>query len=178
MIEEWSKARLAREHGYHLEMIDGVFPEDLRADAVTFHHIMQTAPREDLEVGDVLLGPGDIADLDRALLEAGRWRWTALMRDSTGRCVGGTEVTFEHWEPALVQQQNTGIDPSHRGLGLAKWAKAAMLERIRDDRPEALTIRTGNASSNAPMLAINDALGFEVIGTRTEWQVDLGAQPA
>jgi RimJ/RimL family protein N-acetyltransferase len=151
-------------------MIVGVFPEHLRADAATFHHIMQTAPREDLEVGDVLIGPDDIAELDQALLEAGRLRWTALMRDSTGACVGGTEVTFEHWEPNLVLQQNTGIDPAHRGLGLAKWAKAAMLERIRHDRPEAQRIRTGNAFSNVPMLAINDALGFRVIGTRTEWQ--------
>jgi mycothiol synthase len=170
MTDEWTKARLARARGYHLEMIDGVFPEHLRADAVTFHHIMQTAPREDLEVGNVLVGPDDIAELDRALLEAGRLRWTALMRDPTGACVGGTEATFEHWEPALVLQQNTGIDPAHRGLGLAKWAKAAMLDRIRHDRPEAQKIRAGNAFSNAPMLAINDALGFGVIGTRTEWQ--------
>ncbi len=50
-----------------------------------------------------------------------------------------------------------------------------MLERIRDDRPEAQRIRTGNARTNAPMLAINDALGFKVVGARTEWQVDLSA---
>ena len=172
MIEEWANARLARERGYRLEMIDGPFPEHLRADAATFHHIMQTAPREDLEVGDVRIGPDDIAELDRALLEAGRMRWTALMRDSAGACVGGTEVAFEHGDTAVVLQQNTGIDPAHRGLGLAKWAKAAMLERIRHERPEAQRIRTRNASSNAPMVAINDALGFAVIGTRTEWQAD------
>jgi GNAT superfamily N-acetyltransferase len=33
MIDEWAKAHLARERGYRLEMIDGVFPEHLRADA-------------------------------------------------------------------------------------------------------------------------------------------------
>jgi mycothiol synthase len=170
MVEAWSRAGPVRAPGYRLEMIDGVFPEELRADAVTFHHIMQTAPREALDVGDVLIGPEDIAEIDRALLEAGRLRWTALMRDGTGICVGGTEVSFEPSDPALVLQQNTGIDPAHRGLGLAKWAKAAMLERIQREHPEAQTVRTGNASSNAPMLAINDALGFTVIGSRTEWQ--------
>jgi RimJ/RimL family protein N-acetyltransferase len=173
MVAQWTKADQARERGYRLEMIDGIFPEELRADAATFHHIMQTAPREDLEVGDVLIGPDEVAELDQALMEAGRLRWTVLMRDSTGTCVGGTEVTFEPWEPELVLQQNTGIDPAHRGLGLAKWAKAALLERIRHDRPDAQRIRTGNASSNGPMLAINDALGFKVIGTRTEWQLDV-----
>ena len=117
-----------------------------------------------------MIGPDDIAELDRALLEAGRLRWTALMRDPTGACVGGTELIFEPCDFAVVLQQNTGIDPAHRGLGLAKWAKAAMLQRIRHDRPEVQRIRTGNAFSNVPMLAINDALGFRVIGTRIEWQ--------
>jgi GNAT superfamily N-acetyltransferase len=173
MIANWAQARRARECGYCLEMIDGAFPVHLRGDAATFHHIMQTAPRDDLDVGDVLLGPDDIAELDQALVEAGRMRWTALVRDSTGACVGGTEVTFEQWEPAVVLQQNTGIDPAHRGLGLAKWAKAAMLERVRHERPNAQTIRTGNAFSNAPMLAINDILGFKVIRLRTEWQADV-----
>ena len=173
MIEDWAQAGRARERGYRLEMIDGPFPVHLRDDAATFHHIMQTAPRDDLEVGDVLIDADDIAELDQALLEAGRTRWTALVRDAAGVCIGGTEVTFEPWEPAVVLQQNTGIDPAHRGLGLAKWAKAAMLERVRHDRPEAERIRTGNAFSNAPMLAINDLLGFNVISTRTEWQANV-----
>ena len=44
MIDRWATALLARECGYRLEMIDGVFAKHLRADAATFHHIMQTAP--------------------------------------------------------------------------------------------------------------------------------------
>ena len=63
-----------------------------------------------------------------------------------------------------------GIDPAHRGLGLAKWAKATMLERLRRERPGVRQVRTGNAFSNGPMLAINEALGFQVISTRTDWQ--------
>jgi GNAT superfamily N-acetyltransferase len=173
MIEDWAQAGRARERGYRLEMIDGAFPEHLRADAATFHHIMQTAPRDNLDVGDVLLDADHIAELDLSLLVAGRMRWTALVRDSIGACVGGTEVNFEPREPTVVLQQNTGIDPAHRGLGLAKWAKAAILERIRRERPDAERIRTDNAFSNAAMLAINDVLGFKVMSTRTEWQANV-----
>ena len=82
---------------------------------------------------------------------------------------------FEPWEPSTVLQQNTGIDPEHRGLGLAKWCKAAILQRISLERPAVERVRTGNAFSNAPMLAINDALGFEVISTLTEWQAEAAA---
>ena len=172
MIESWARAERARQLGYRLELVDGVFPDRLRADAVTFHHIMETAPREDLAFGDVTVDAGFVAELDRALVEAGRTRWTLLVRDPAGSCAGGTEVTLDPSDPATVVQQNTGIDPAHRGLGLARWAKAAMLQRIRQHRPEVARMRTENASSNAPMLAINDALGFKVLSTRTEWQAE------
>jgi len=175
LVDRWAGARRPRNGGYRLEVIDGPFPELLRADAARFHHIMQTAPREDLDVGDVMIGADDVAELDQALVESGRRRWTVLVRDPAGACVGGTEVTYAPWEPAVVRQQNTGIDPAHRGLGLAKWAKAAMLLRLRAEHPEARVVRTDNAFSNAPMLAINDALGFLVTRTRTEWQADVEA---
>ena len=174
MVAGWASAPRARELGYSLEMVDGAFPEHLRADAVTFHHIMQTAPRDDLEVGDILIDTEFVAELDRALNGSGRARWVVFVRDPAGGCVGGTEITFEPGDPSTVYQQNTGIDPVHRGIGLAKWAKAAMLGRIQDERPEVRRVRTGNAFSNAPMLAINDALGFKVVSTRTEWQADPG----
>ena len=170
MVRAWMEVGLGRARGYTLEFWDGPFPSDLVEDAVNLHHIVQTAPRDDLEIGDVVLGAEHVAELDRNLVEAGRERWTVFVRDPDGASVGGTEVTFERWAPAVAHQQNTAIDPSHRGLGLAKWAKAEMLSRIRHQRPAVDRIRTGNAFSNEPMLAINDALGFTLVQVRTEWQ--------
>jgi mycothiol synthase len=171
MVAAWTAAA-GRPKGYTLDSIDGAFPVSKRADAARFHHIMQTMPREGLDVGDVMITEVDVAEQDRAHDAAGRERWTILVRDPSGVCVGGTEVHLEPWEPATAQQQNTGIDPAHRGLGLAKWSKAAMLQRLRVERPDVQRVRTGNAFSNAPMLAINDQLGFGVISVRTEWQAD------
>jgi GNAT superfamily N-acetyltransferase len=173
MIDRWIAEPAGRRLAYSLDFVDGPYPEALRADGARLHHIMQTAPRDDLDVGDVLITEADVAEIDTHLAEAGRHRWTVLVRDPKGRCVGGTEITFEPWEPATASQQNTGVDPAHRGLGLAKWCKAAMLERLRAERPDVLRVVTGNAFSNAPMLAINDALGFEVVFTQTEWQADV-----
>lgn len=173
MIQSWTRAQRARDLGYQLEMVDGVFPPHLRSDAVTFHGIMQTAPREGLDVTDLIVDSEFVAELDRALVAAHRERWTVFVRDPAGACVGGTEVTFAPIQPGTIFQQNTGIDPGHRGLGLAKWAKGAMLETIRRERPVAERMRTDNAFSNAPMIAINDTLGFKVISTRTEWLADI-----
>ena len=175
LVAAWIDESQGRRDGYVLDVVDGAFPPSKRADAARFHHIMQTMPREGLDIGDVLITEADVAEQDRAHDDAHRERWTILVRDPNGVCVGGTEMHLEPWEPATAQQQNTGIDPAHRGLGLAKWAKAAMLQRLRLERPDVRRVRTGNAFSNAPMLAINDRLGFEVISVRTEWQADTAA---
>jgi len=131
------------------------------------------APRDDLDVGDVVVDTDFVAELDRALIESGRTRWTIFVRNAAGTCVGGTEVTFEPSDPVVAFQQNTGIDPGHRGLGLAKWVKAAMLIQIRDQHPGTKRVRTDNAFSNEPILAINNTLGFKTVSTRTEWQTQV-----
>ena len=170
LVQSWIDTGRARPLGYSLDYWDGPFPKELAGDAAAFHHIVQTKPRDDLRVADVVLDADHVAELDRALVEAGRQRWTIFVRDVGDRCVGGTEVTFEPWDATAALQQNTAIGGPHRGLGLAKWVKASMLDRIRRERPEVESVRTSNAFSNSAMLAINNRLGFKIIEVRTEWQ--------
>jgi GNAT superfamily N-acetyltransferase len=169
-VESWMAEGPRRAAGYRMELWEGPLPDHLIDDAARFHHLMNTQPRDDLEVGDVRLDVSQVAEVDRHLVASGRLRWTLFVRDPIGRCVGGTELTFEPWNPETAHQQNTATDPEHRGRGLAKWAKAAMLLRLKDERPEVRCVRTSNAFSNEAMLAINTALGFEVVEVRTEWQ--------
>jgi GNAT superfamily N-acetyltransferase len=174
MVGRWIDEGPRRAPGYVIDSVVSPLPPELYDDAATFHHIMNTQPHDDLDAGDVLITAADAASVDRSLMESGRAKWTMFVRDPHGGVVGGTELTFEPWEPTVALQQNTGVDPAHRGKGLAKWVKAAMLERLHADRPDVVRVRTGNAFSNAPMLAINDALGFRVTATRTEWQANVG----
>lgn len=51
-----------------------------------------------------------------------------------------------------------------------------MARKIVDELPDARVIRTGNAFSNAHMLAINDAMGFEVTSVTTRWELSLKAR--
>lgn len=173
MVESWMRDCPGGAEGYRLERWDGPFPAAITEDAAAFHHIMQTAPRDGLEIGDVVLDASHVVELDRALVEAGKDRWCIFVRSADDACVGGTEVHFEPWNATVALQQNTAIDPAHRGHGLAKWAKAAMLDRVRNERPAVERVRTGNAFSNEPMLAINNALGFEDVEVRTEWQASV-----
>lgn len=90
---------------------------------------------------------------------------------ATGRLVGFTQVFINPSFPDLLQQGDTGVFPEFRGTGLGKWLKAAMVRRITGERPEIMRIRTENATANAPMLAINHAMGFTLHHTNTVWQI-------
>jgi mycothiol synthase len=101
-------------------------------------------------------------------------RWTIFARArATQRLVGYTQVfLYADW-PGHVDQGNTGVHPDHRGHGLGRWLKAAMIDRIFVEKPESFRIRTTNAFSNAPMLVINNELGFAVTARQTAWEAEV-----
>jgi mycothiol synthase len=84
--------------------------------------------------------------------------------------VGFTRVWWHEGRPGLLTQGDTAVDSDHRNQGIGRWLKAEMILRILAERPEARLIRTGNASDNAPMLAINTALGFQPFQAHTSWR--------
>ncbi len=57
----------------------------------------------------------------------------------------------------------------HRGHRLGLLLKVAMLELLAATEPGLERIATWNAASNAPMIAVNDALGYVVQGTPVTW---------
>jgi GNAT superfamily N-acetyltransferase len=73
----------------------------------------------------------------------------------------------------MPSRDDTMVHPHHRGLGLGRWLKAAMLERILEHRPEVAFINTHNADSNQPMVDINVELGFRPVLMLNVWQGDL-----
>ncbi len=89
---------------------------------------------------------------------------------ATGRLVACTELLLAADAPGQAWQMLTVVRPEHRGhrLGLAvKIANAAALTR---QAPEVRLIITGNAAVNAPMIAVNEMMGFEIASEGNFWQ--------
>jgi GNAT superfamily N-acetyltransferase len=75
------------------------------------------------------------------------------------RMVGLTEPHLVDDDPTAIAQEMTGVRSDHRGRGIATALKAATVTWAKQNG--FTSIRTNNAQSNAPMLAVNTRLGFE-----------------
>jgi hypothetical protein len=61
----------------------------------------------------------------------------------------------------------------HRGHRLGLAVKLANLDSLEASFPGVALVVTGNAQENAPMIAVNEMLGFEVVANGTFWQKEL-----
>ena len=171
LVREWAGLDPA---GYELVWIDGDVPDELMENVIVAFDTMNSAPRGDLQFGNWRTTAEEIRDWERVRKSnGGVQRLLLALHAETGATAGFTAVNRHPLTPWVVGQQGTAVVPEHRGHGIGKWIKAAMLERILREWPEAKYVRTGNAYSNAPMLSINDRLGFTVIFSVVVWQAKL-----
>jgi GNAT superfamily N-acetyltransferase len=93
----------------------------------------------------------------------------------SGRLVACTELSLAAGAPGQAWQMLTVVDPAHRGHRLGLAVKVANLDELTRQAPGVGVIVTGNATVNAPMIAVNDMMGFEVAGEGHFWQKRLHA---
>ena len=170
-ILEW--AAIAPE-GYRLARIDDTVPAHLVAPYIQASSGMNDAPRGGLRMADWKLTEEQIRERESWFQQTGvEWWLLVAIHEATGEGAGFTEVTYDPKVSHVIWQQGTAVIDAHRGHRLGMWMKAVMLERILDERPKALFIRTGNANTNAQMLAINTKLGFVQAWSACVWQISI-----
>jgi GNAT superfamily N-acetyltransferase len=80
--------------------------------------------------------------------------------------------------PTIGYQWDTLVRSDHRGHRLGLLMKLANLRQVRERSPQTRFLNTWNAESNAPMVSVNERLGFVVVEAWEEWQLHLGDQVA
>jgi GNAT superfamily N-acetyltransferase len=172
MLEDWVVRAKERAEGYSLLAWDGPVPEEYLERFVALSMVMNTAPRDDLEMEDWVHTPERHREGEQRAIQQGHTWWTLVVRhDTTDELVGYTEFVFPAYAPESAWQEATAVDPTHRDKGLGRWLKATNCLRLLDEKPAVRYVDTWNAFSNAPMLGINIAMGFEVVKSFSEYQI-------
>jgi GNAT superfamily N-acetyltransferase len=125
-------------------------------------------------------------DYERETWDAGRIRlredrlarmrrhvWCAVAVAPDGTVAGQTAIVLAAGDDSTGLQEETIVDPRHRGHRLGLLLKIANLRTLLRDRPGVRTIWTWNADTNTYMIAVNEELGYVPAGWLVGYQRDL-----
>jgi mycothiol synthase len=171
MMEEWRNEGAERNGETRLVSF-GVVPEEMLEEFVDlYNEIVNEVPLGELEMRE------RVTPASRREEEAriGPGWYTKVSQEADGRLSGLTEVVHDLAMPYRVEQELTGVRNEHRGRGLGKWLKAEMMFFVRDELPGVKYINTGNADTNAPMVSINERMGFKRHQTELCYRFELEA---
>ena len=77
--------------------------------------------------------------------------------------VAYTDIVVTVHESERAYQWGTLVRPDHRGHRLGLAVKVANLRLLQETQPQITTVVTFNADVNAPMVAVNEQLGFRPV---------------
>jgi GNAT superfamily N-acetyltransferase len=148
---------------YRIRTVTGPVPDDLAESYTALKNLLYTeAPSGDLDVEKGRETASDLVAQERHLAASGRTRTGSYAIAPDGTTAGYTMAAvtadgFDH-----IDQWGTLVHPDHRGHRLGLAVKCAQLREIGERFPGKRFVGTTNAETNAHMVAINEALGFEI----------------
>ncbi len=169
MVRQWYEEGPKRAEGVTLEVFQDVPEKDIEEYCKIFSETLNQAPQGETE-GRHITTPETRRKNEQRLKERGAIWTTLISREKNGDISGLTEILFFDDTPTMLIQMLTGVRDKYRGRGVGKWLKAEMLRRIREMYPNVERIVTGNATTNAPMLSINNRLGFKTYRSATGYK--------
>jgi len=165
--------------GYSLASWTGPVPGEFIEQAAALYAALNDAPR------DPAIAP-ETWDAQRVRERVNELRpryglrtySVAARHRATGELAGLTELAVDPADPEWGHQMLTAVIPGHRGHRLGLRLKIAMLEWLAAAEPQLERIHTWNARANAHMIAVNEALGYTVLGQpSTCYRLDVAAVP-
>lgn len=182
-LERLRAAALPHAAGYRWEVLRGApSGEDAEAVAGLSSRMLAEAPQDDLVVEPEVVDAAKVLARHARDVRLGRRLWTALARRREDGAVAAYSVLQRSaHEPDVLRQEDTLVLPGHRGHRLGLLLKLATLDAaLADGRAEGWVdglraVRTWNAASNGPMVAVNEAMGFRPVEELLEIQADVAA---
>jgi RimJ/RimL family protein N-acetyltransferase len=167
--------------GYELRSWVGPAPEDLYPALAAIYGDAEDMPRDTGHEPwhwDI----GRVRQDERRQAALGLRSYMVIAQSlTTGELAGLTQLAIDPPVPTWGFQELTAVARAHRGHRLGLLVKVAMLDLLAEREPQLTHILTGNADANEHMIAINAALGFQVLEHWPSWELEVAqvlARPA
>lgn len=146
-------------------------PDDLASDRVELSRQMSLdAPRGELVQEEELWDLDRLRNWEKNIDEMGSHLVAVgAVETATGALVGFSEMGIPRKTPELAHQFDTIVSRAHRGHRIGLLLKLANARALMDSSPTK-RVETSNAVSNKPMIRVNEAMGFVLIGLGQSWQ--------
>jgi GNAT superfamily N-acetyltransferase len=156
---------------YELVRIEGRVPEDLLDKVADMVVAINDAPLDELDLEDEVFPPERVRRYEDTQILNGHRLYRLVARHRvTGELAGHTVVVVEDERPTIGEQHDTSVVRAHRGHRLGLLLKAGMLLWLADREPQLETVDTWNTETNDHMIAVNEQLGYRILGRAVQYQ--------
>lgn len=166
-----TEALAGKAAAYEIAEVEGALPAGEVEEMVRLWGDINDAPTDDLDIEDEVFSADRLRGYEAAQLAAGmRLRHVLARHRETGDLGGHTIVAIEEERPHRGHQHDTTVARAHRGHRLGLVLKASMMDLLQREEPQVRTVETWNAESNSYMIAVNEQLGYRVMGRAIDYQ--------
>jgi GNAT superfamily N-acetyltransferase len=165
-------AALSLAGGYSLVRVQDRYPDRYRPHRVALAQTMSVSvPLGDMERDEEVWDDERLSRFEETVAAQNRTLLsTCAIEEATGTMVAFTEMAVPLGVPEIAYQFDTLVVAEHRGHRLGTLTKIANLRELEKTSPATSRVTTWNAQDNAPMVAINEALGYRLRGQVRVWQ--------
>jgi GNAT superfamily N-acetyltransferase len=157
---------------YRIIKLIGRWPEEFVEDQCALERAMSTdQPLGDAHAEEEDWDAARVEELSIFLEASGLISVVAAAQHiGSGRLVAYSRIGVAERRPTEAWQWATIVLHAHRGHRLGLAVKLANLDYLAEVLPTARRVITSNAAVNAPMIAVNDVMGFEIDAVGMFWQ--------
>lgn len=146
--------------GYQVELWSGSAPEHLVASFAHARGAIRDAPEGDSSFQLPQWDARRVREEEQDWANRGFEYLVAAVCDDAAQVVGLTELVLHPGRPTEGLQQYTAVLPHHRGLGLGRAMKAALMRWLVVNRPHIASISTATGAENSHTIRMNHQLGY------------------
>ncbi len=135
--------------------------------------LVTEAPSGEMELETEVYDEQRIRHEEAVAAEGGRRNYVTVALAPDGEVVAYSHLVVPSHHPGRVYQWGTLVHPDHRGRRLGIAVKAANHTLLQQHEHEVDVCLTWNAEVNAPMIGINERMGYRKVGRSAEFEKKL-----